>query len=200
MTPPPHRLRLWPLLAPIAFSILCGCMANDAYYLETAGDYHSWDELRIAAEACGFSARTTRSEFTLWGWSSDKKDVEYKANRAHWDWEYPNSEEFSIQNNLLVPLTLTIIPARFEAVATWEVHAKDWSETVKIRTIGHESGFPTGAFPATFGADRRCVSCPDNLEAYFTEAAFAVDIARALHVVKQHAAKETPTSNAPLAP
>jgi hypothetical protein len=173
-------------------------MANDAYYLETAGDYHSWDELRTAAEACGFSARTTRSEFTPWGWSSEEKDVEYKAERAHW--ECPNSEKFSIQNNLLVPLTLTIIPARFETVATWEVHGKDWSETVKIRTIGHESGFPTGAFPATFWADRRCVSCPDNLEAYFTEAAFAVDIARALHAVKQHAAKETPALNATTAP
>lgn len=127
-----------------------------------------------------------------------KKEVEYRAKPTHW--EHPNSEEFSIQNDLLVPLTLSVIPYRSEEVTTWEVRGKDWCEIVKIRTIGHESAFPTGAFPAAFGADRRCVSCPDNLEAYFTEAAFAVDIARALHAVKQHAAKETPTLNATTAP
>ena len=149
--------------------MVSGCMSNTAYYLEEAGRFRSWDELN--AEALRIS-RATGNEL---GAQVNVRDIKHVAPPE------PKAD-ISIQS-LLEPLTLSLVPARFCSIHVWKASCGDWTREIQIREISHESLWPTGAIPASLGADRRVIHCPDSNEAFKAEEAFVKDIARALYIV-----------------
>lgn len=146
-----------------------GCISNTAYYLESAGRFRSWDELNAEA------LRICRAVDNEPGSQLNVRDVKHIAPSEP-------SADLSIQS-LLEPLTLTLVPARFCSIHVWEARCGDWTREIQIREVSHESLWPTGVIPASFGADRRVIHCPDTNKAFKAEEAFAKDIARALYSV-----------------
>ena len=158
-------------VASVAMAVMAsGClMSNSAYYLEEAGRFRSWDELNAEALRVG---RATGNEL---GSQVNVRDMKHIAPPE------PKAD-ISIQS-LLEPLTLTLVPARFCSIHVWEARCGDWTREIQIREISHESLWPTGVIPASFGADRRVIHCLDTNKAFKAEEAFAKDIARALYSV-----------------
>ena len=158
-------------VASAAMAVMAsGClMSNSAYYLEEAGRFRSWDELNAEALRVG---RATGNELGSQVNVRDMRHIAPPEPRA----------DISIQS-LLEPLTLTLVPARFCSIHVWEARCGDWTREIQIREISHESLWPTGVIPASFGADRRVIHCLDTNKAFKAEEAFAKDIARALYSV-----------------
>ena len=158
-------------VASVAMAVMAsGClMSNSAYYLEEAGRFRSWDELNAEALRVG---RATGNEL---GAQVNVRDTKHIAPSEP-------SADISIQS-LLVPLTLSLVPERFCSIHVWEARCGDWTREIQIREISHESLWPTGVIPASFGADRRVIHCLDTNKAFKAEEAFAKDIARALYSV-----------------
>ena len=158
-------------VASVAMAVMAsGClMSNSAYYLEEAGRFRSWDELNAEA------SRICRAVDNEPGTQLNVRDVKHIAPPE------PKAD-ISIQS-LLEPLTLTLVPARFCSIHVWEARCGDWTREIQIREISHESLWPTGVIPASFGADRRVIHCTDSNEAAKAEKAFVEDIARALYII-----------------
>ncbi len=178
-------LRRGILVSSLAFvlAMVCGCMGNYAYYLERAGEYNSWEELRTAALECGLSeADDPGCRF----WCKDGASSGVPDSLSYPEW--------------LQMISLALVPMRFERIQTWEVGADDWRETILIRKISHEGLWPTGAIPAGFSADRRSVSCPDNNHAFICEKQFALEIARALYTVNNSSKRSDNSTNKRPAP
>ena len=145
-----------------------GCIGNTAYYLESAGRFRSWDELNAeASRVCHVADKERGAQVNV-------RDTDHIAPPE------PKAD-ISIQS-LLEPLTLTLVPARFCSIHVWKASCGDWTREIQIREISHESLWPTGVIPASFGADRRVIHCPDSNEAFKAEEAFVKDIARALYI------------------
>ena len=150
----------------LMLAMVCGCMGNYAYYLEKAGRYNSWEELRTAALECGLSEDDDPG-CRFWCRDGAARGVPDSLRYPEW----------------LQMISLALVPMRFERIKTWDVGADDWHETILVREISHEGLWPTGAIPAGFGADRRSVSCPDNNDAFICQEQFVLEIARALYTV-----------------
>ena len=146
-----------------------GCMGNTAYYLEGAGRFRSWDGLNAEA------LRICRA--------ADKAPVVQVTIRDMGHFAPPEpSADISIQS-LLSTLTLSLVPERLCSIHVWKASCGEWTREIQIRVISHESLLPTGMIPASLGADRRVIHCPDSNDAYKAEKAFAKDIARALYII-----------------
>lgn len=157
-------------VAGAAMTVMAGgCIGNTAYYLESAGRFRSWDELNAeASRVCHVADKERGAQVNV----HDTDHIAPPEPKA----------DISIQS-LLEPLTLTLVPARFCSIHVWEARCGDWTREIQIREISHESLWPTGVIPASFGADRRVIHCLDTNKAFKAEEAFAKDIARALYSV-----------------